>query len=296
MGTTSSYDTLVVGCGLMGSAVARALAAHGHTVAAWNRTAHRAEALAEAGVTPVASLPDAVPAARLCIAVTDNYDSLRAVLETVTDWSGTTLVNLVSGPPEEAEAMAAWAAERGAAGYLDGFIVSYPKDVGAPHAMVGLAGPSALWKEHRDVLLALGGATQHVSESVRGAGVLEGSMVGAFYIPALSAYVEAVAYAVAEGISPQALAPTAAHAVRLLADMTPETATAIADDVHTTDQATVHIFAEGTRATRDGLHAAGFPARLVEAALANLEAAERAGHADLGFSAQARTLNGPEQP
>ncbi|MGI5467133.1 NAD(P)-dependent oxidoreductase [Streptomyces sp. CA-132043] len=293
MGSTKKYDVLVIGCGLMGSALARTLAGRGYSVAAWNRSPERALALAETGVSPVDSLAEAVPAARICIACTNNYESARSALRSVTDWDTTTLVNLGSGSADEAEEMARWAGERGAA-YLDGFIGSYPKDIGSPHGMVGVSGPAALWEEHRDVFMSLGGASQHISDGVRGAGVLEGSMVGTFFIAALSAYVEAATYAIGQGLSPTALASTAKQVISLLEAVTPETATAIAQDSHETDQATVRTFAEGARNTLKTMRAAGYSARVIGAVVENLERAERSGFSTLAFSAQSKVLRDPK--
>ncbi|GGQ91801.1 NAD(P)-binding domain-containing protein [Streptomyces flaveolus] len=289
MGSTKKYDVLVIGCGLMGSALARTLAGRGYSVAAWNRSPHRALALAESGVSPVDSPVEAVPAARICIACTNTYESTRSALQPVTDWDTTTLVNLGSGSADEAEEMARWAGERGAA-YLDGFIGSYPKDIGSPHGMVAVSGPAALWEEHQDVFMSLGGASQHLSDEVRGAGVLEGSMVGTFFIAALSAYVEAATYAIDQGLTPKALASTTAQVISLLEAVAPETAEAIAHDSHETDQATLKTFAEGARATLTAMRAAGYSARVVGAVVENLELAERSGFAGLAFSAQSKVL------
>ncbi|MGD6755837.1 NAD(P)-dependent oxidoreductase [Streptomyces sp. BH105] len=293
MGSTKKYDVLVVGCGLMGSALARTLAGRGYSVAAWNRTPERALALAESGVTPVGSPADAVPAARVCITCTNNYESARSALDPVTDWDTTTLVNLGSGSADEAEEMARWAGERGAA-YLDGFIGSYPQDIGSPGGMVGVSGPAALWERHQDIFMSLGGASQHISDSVRGAGILDGSMIGTFYIAALSAYVEAATYAIDQGLTPAALASTSAQVISLLEAMVPETTRAIADDSHETDQATVKTFAEGARATLTAMRAAGYSGRVVAAAVENLELAERAGFSQLAFSAQSKILRAPK--
>ncbi|MFE1955668.1 NAD(P)-dependent oxidoreductase [Streptomyces sp. NPDC059524] len=296
MGSTKRYDVLVIGCGLMGSALARTLAGRGYSVAAWNRTPQRALALADAGVTPVDSPAEAVPASTLCITCTDTYDSARSVLRSVTDWgAGTTWVNLGSGSADDAEELARWAHERGV-GYLDGFIVCYPDHIGSPDAMIGFSGPAALWERHRDVFLSLAGASQHVSDDVRGSAVLDASMVGTFFIPALSAYVEAATYAIGQGLSPQALAATAAQVIGLLEAVTPETATAIAHDAHETDQATLKTFTEGARAALDTVRAAGHPGRLLTAAVENLDLAERAGLSELAFSAQCKILAETRSP
>ncbi|MET7927568.1 NAD(P)-binding domain-containing protein [Streptomyces sp. NPDC005349] len=292
MGSTKKYDVLVIGCGLMGSALARTLAGRGYSVAAWNRSPERARALADSGVSPVVSLDEAVPASKVSITCTNNYESARSALQAVTDWGATTWVNLGSGSADEAEEMACWADERGAA-YLDGFIVCYPDAIGSPSSMIGVSGPAALWEKHRDVFMSLGGASQHVSDDVRGAGALEASMVGTFFIPALSAYVEAATYAIAQGLSPQALASTAAQVIGLLEAVTPETATAIACDSHETDQATLKTFTEGARAALATMRAAGHRGRLIAAALENLDLAEQAGLSGLAFSAQCKVLTGP---
>ncbi|MEU9478731.1 NAD(P)-binding domain-containing protein [Streptomyces sp. NPDC048191] len=293
MGGAKKYDVVVIGCGLMGAALSRTLAGRGHSVAAWNRSPERALALADSGVSPAVSLDEAVQASRIAIACTNSYESTRAALQPVTSWDTTTLVNLVSGSPDEAEEMARWAGERGAA-YLDGFIACYPSDIGSPRGMVVVSGPAALWEEHKDILVNLGGASQHVSDEVRGAGVLGAGMLGAFFIAALSAYVEAATYAIDQGLPPRALASTAAQAIALLEAVTPETATAIARDAHETDQATVRTFGEAARATLTALRAAGHPGRLIGAAVENLDLAERAGLAELAFSAQCQVLTRPD--
>ncbi|MCV7081858.1 NAD(P)-binding domain-containing protein [Mycolicibacterium insubricum] len=45
-----SHDVVVLGCGLMGSALARSFATRGYSTGTWNRTHERAEALAADGV------------------------------------------------------------------------------------------------------------------------------------------------------------------------------------------------------------------------------------------------------
>lgn len=47
---SSTYDVCIVGCGLMGSAIARTLATSGPRVVAWNRTLAAAEELEQWGV------------------------------------------------------------------------------------------------------------------------------------------------------------------------------------------------------------------------------------------------------
>jgi 3-hydroxyisobutyrate dehydrogenase len=71
----------VLGTGLLGSGFARALVKRGNQVRVWNRTASRAEALAEFGATPVADAAEAVRGAtRVHIVLSDDaaVDSVLA--------------------------------------------------------------------------------------------------------------------------------------------------------------------------------------------------------------------------
>jgi ornithine cyclodeaminase/alanine dehydrogenase-like protein (mu-crystallin family) len=134
-GGSATHDVAVIGCGLMGAALARALADSGRSVAAWNRTPERAEALAGDGITPVRAIEDAVRSTRLIVACLSTYEATVAALEPVAGWDGAVLVNLASGAPEEAAELRRWAAQRGAE-YLDGSIVGYPQDIGSAEAAI----------------------------------------------------------------------------------------------------------------------------------------------------------------
>ncbi|MFC7645825.1 NAD(P)-binding domain-containing protein [Streptosporangium lutulentum] len=100
----------VIGLGSMGSALATALLDRGHPTTVWNRTAHRAEALAARGARPAADPGEAVTASPLIVACVLDYEALHGVLEPVGgSLEGRTLVNLTSGSPEQARETAAWA-------------------------------------------------------------------------------------------------------------------------------------------------------------------------------------------
>src|SRR5262245_17699124 len=119
---TKTHDDVVVGSGLMGAALARTLAKAGRSVAAWNRTPEKAEALADDGVTPIRSIKDAVASSSVVLACTSTYETTQEALGRVTDWDDAALVNVTTGTPEGARDMARWAAERDIA-YLDGAIL-----------------------------------------------------------------------------------------------------------------------------------------------------------------------------
>ncbi|RKT87311.1 3-hydroxyisobutyrate dehydrogenase [Saccharopolyspora antimicrobica] len=286
---TESRDVAVLGCGLMGAALARALARSGHSVVVWNRTPERAEALAGERIRPVRSVGEAVRASRLVLACTSTYESALSALDPVADWHGVALVNLASGAPEEVEQFERWAAERGAE-YLDGSIACYPQDIGSPHAMIVYSGSPAAWSKHEQTLMSLGGASGHVSARVADASLLNVGIVGAFYVAALSAYVEAATYVLGRGVSAGALRELSQVAIESLRRAAEESAAAIESGNHETDQATIETYAEGARAGLAVMRSSGQQARLLTAAVENLTAAEAAGLGKLGFSAQAEVL------
>lgn len=96
MALTTSHDVAVLGCGLMGSALAQALARGGKSVAVWNRTHQKAEALADNAITPIQEIGEAVRSAPLVVVCLATYDNALAALGPASDLTGTTLVNVGS--------------------------------------------------------------------------------------------------------------------------------------------------------------------------------------------------------
>ena len=287
---SKGHGVAVIGCGLMGAALARGLVKKGYMVSAWNRTPDKAQALAVDGVLPVPTVAEAVALSPLVIACTSTYETTLEALGGVKDWHGTTLVNVGTGTPDGAEQMQRWATERGAE-YLDGAIFAYPQDIGSPDAMMAYAGAPGTWAKHERTLMTLGGLSYHVADDVRAANILDVAIVGGFYSAALAAYVEAAAYANSQGLPAAALTNATQLGLALLQHTTQEAAAAIEAGNFATDQATLEVYAEGCRSALAVMRQAGQPARLLRAALDNMEAAEEAGYGGLAFYAQAMVVN-----
>ncbi|NMO03163.1 NAD(P)-binding domain-containing protein [Gordonia sp. TBRC 11910] len=281
----STYDVLVVGCGLMGSALARALARKGHTVAAWNRTPEKARALADHGVTPIDDIDTAVRSTNLVVTCTATYDTTRSALDEVSTWADTTIVNVGTGTPDDADEMHRWVTARGA-DYLDGSILCYPEHIGTPDGLILVSGPAPTWDVNRSVLTALGHVT-HVSSRIRGASILEVTMSGGFYIAALAAYVEAASYALEQGLTAGELTDVTQTVVDLLGSVTASTAADIEAKRYDTDQATIAVYSAGMGMCLDAMRRAGHRSRMIEASAELLSAAEAAGLGQQGFAAQA---------
>ncbi len=290
----NSIDVAVVGAGLMGAALARTLAAAGHEVRIWNRTPERAEQLATDRLRPVRDIRAAVAGADLVIACTSSYETTREALSPVADWGGAALVNLTTGEPEEAEELEKWAAQRGLS-YLDGSLLCFPDGIGSADALILYAGAPDVWERHHGTLRALGGNSRFLSERVRSASVVETALIGSFYVTAVGAYVEAATYAHAQGVSADMMREATRLVLRTLGSATKQAAAAIETGEHATTQATLATYAGGSRHCLSAVRADGHTARILAAAVENLEAARDAGLGDLGIYAQTEVMHSPHR-
>lgn len=279
-----SHDVAVLGCGLMGSALARAFAENGYSVAAWNRRPERAEALAGERIEPLSDIAAAVRSSRLVVACLTTYDTTLAALAPVPDWTDTALVNIASGAPDDVVMMDGWAKERGAE-YLDASVICYPDDIGTPEAAILYSGSATAWAEHEKMLMSVAGSSGYVSDQATAASVLNVGLVGAFVVPTLGAYVEAATYVLQQGVAPEVLGLLTHVTLEEVRKATDEIAAGIASGEHATAQATISTYAEGVEAALAVLHGSGHSARLLAAATENLSAASAAGLGGLGLSA-----------
>ena len=177
------FSVSMLGLGYMGSALARAFLAQQHAVTVWNRTASKAQPLAEAGANVAASVAEAIAASDVTVVCVSDYhgsDALLRTAEIAGRLKGKTLVQLTTGTPEEARSGAAWAAEHGVT-YLDGAIMASPLEVGTPDGTLLYAGPQAAFDRYKPLLLSLGGNSVFVGESPGHAAAFEGSLLSFLY-------------------------------------------------------------------------------------------------------------------
>ncbi|GGR53794.1 3-hydroxyisobutyrate dehydrogenase-like beta-hydroxyacid dehydrogenase [Nocardioides luteus] len=160
---TESIDrpVSVIGMGNMGSAVARTLLDRGHPTTVWNRTADKAEALADAGASIASSAAKAVAASPVTILSLLDNTAMEDVLDAVGDSAaGRTLVSLTSGSPAQARANGSWASGHGAA-YVDGKVMGDPPDVGTPRVSLAFSGDRDTYASVEPVLRELGSVAYH---------------------------------------------------------------------------------------------------------------------------------------
>jgi 3-hydroxyisobutyrate dehydrogenase-like beta-hydroxyacid dehydrogenase len=193
----------VIGTGVMGSALARALAGAGHDVTAWNRTRSRAEPLASAGVTVADGLLDAVRGSDPVIMCVSNQ---AAAAELLSDPAltgllrGRTLVQMTTGTPADGRRNAAWAAPLGI-GYVDAAILAYPREMGTPDAEIFYCGPAAAPETAPGLgpLLGALGTVHYLGEDAGRAAVVDAALI-AFFYGTMAGLVQCVNLATAEGV------------------------------------------------------------------------------------------------
>jgi len=98
-------EVSVIGLGVMGSALARALLEDSHRVTVWNRTSTKAEPLVRDGAILAPSAALAVGASPVVIVCVDNYEVTKTLLssnEVASSLSDRVLVQLSTGSPQEA--------------------------------------------------------------------------------------------------------------------------------------------------------------------------------------------------
>ncbi|WP_409058431.1 NAD(P)-dependent oxidoreductase [Streptomyces sp. SYP-A7185] len=157
---TEKTPVTVIGLGNMGAALAATLLEAGHPTTVWNRSPAKAAPLTARGARLAATPEEAVAASPLIVACVLDDTALHAVLDPVVEahpgsLTGKSLVNVVSGSPEQAADAAKWAASLGL-GYLDGAIMTTPPGVGNPEMMFLYSGSAEVFETHRPTLAALG--------------------------------------------------------------------------------------------------------------------------------------------
>lgn len=193
----------VIGTGVMGSALARALAGAGHEVTAWNRTPSRALPLASAGVTIADGLLDAVGGSDPVIMCVSNQ---VAAAELLADPAlagllrGRTLIQMTTGTPADGRRNAAWAEPLGI-GYVDAAILAYPREIGTPDAEIFYCGPAAAPEAAPELgpLLGALGTVHYLGEDAGRAAVVDAALI-AFFYGTMAGLVQCVNLATAEGV------------------------------------------------------------------------------------------------
>ncbi len=192
----------VLGLGYMGSALARALLDHGHSVTVWNRTASKAQPLAEVGAAVASSAADAVAASDVVVACVTDYHTSDAILRTdeaAAQLRGKTLIQLTTGTPQDARDGSAWADQHGVI-YLDGAIMESPHGVGTPDGTFLYSGSREVFERNEPLLRCLGGNALYLGVAPGHASAMECSLLSFLYSSWIG-FLHGAALGESEGIS-----------------------------------------------------------------------------------------------
>ena len=156
---TEKRKIAVLGTGLMGAPMARNLLKAGHTVAVWNRSADKAEALAGNGAQVAASPADAVSGADVIVTMlADGFATGPLIEDSVVQAAvspGAVWVDMSSAKPEHAREQGAVLAAIGIA-HLDAPVSGGTKGAEAGTLAIMVGGTEEAFAKVRDVLVARG--------------------------------------------------------------------------------------------------------------------------------------------
>jgi 3-hydroxyisobutyrate dehydrogenase-like beta-hydroxyacid dehydrogenase len=172
----------VVGLGLLGSALARALVDNGYGLTVWNRSPERAAPFAGSAVI-ASSLVDACEASEVIIVCLINPAASEASLctpDVESVLSGKVIVQLTTTAPADARREAEWAGRWGA-DYLDGAVMGAPSTIGTSRAKALFSGPRQVFDRHRGLLDAIAPNSVFCGEDIGRASLLDHALLEVRY-------------------------------------------------------------------------------------------------------------------
>ena len=168
-------DITVIGLGLMGAALARAMQRAGHDLTVWNRSPAKMQPFIDDGVAAAPDIVSAIAASPVVLICIDNYAATNTMLQSddiVPLLTGRTVVQLSTGTPKEAREASDWMTARDVT-YLDGAILAGPKSIGTDDAQILLSGDETAYERAGNLLECLGGTVRYLGTNVRAASALD---------------------------------------------------------------------------------------------------------------------------
>jgi 3-hydroxyisobutyrate dehydrogenase-like beta-hydroxyacid dehydrogenase len=238
--TTNASAVTVLGLGRMGSGIARTLLEAGHDVTVWNRTAEKANGLAERGARVASSVAEAVAASQTVIVSLTSYRAGREILQTEEVepvLRGRNLLQLTTGSARQARELGSWAMSNGAE-FLAGMVMGYPRSLGAPAMAVIFGGSARAHEASERVIRAFAPASRLLGDDPGTASTVSAALWN-FYYGAYGAFIENAALAHAAGSGVVDFAALAGAMLSTLQDGMDDTARRIDTDDLGGEQATI---------------------------------------------------------
>lgn len=189
--------TALLGSGLLGSAVARRLAAQGHEVCIWNRTPEKAAPLAQSGIGLKASVAEAMESAEIGILLLSDAAAIAQVLEPLR-LKGQTLIQMGTIAPEESRQLAAQVQKQGGR-YLEAPVLGSLPEAEAGRLILMAGGEAELYQECLPLFNDLSQAPRLIGPVGQGAALklAMNQLIGAL----TSGFAQSLALVQAEGVA-----------------------------------------------------------------------------------------------
>ena len=189
----------VLGTGIMGAPMARNLAAAGHEVTAWNRSAEKAEGIE--GVEAAGSVAEAVRGAEAVITMLADADAVEAVVsEALPALDGAVLIQTSTIGPE-ATARLAERAEAAGVPFVDAPVLGTKAPAEEGKLIVLASGPEDVRERVDPLFDAIGAKTLWLGEA--GAGSRLKLVINTWLLALTEGLAEAIALAEALDVDPQ---------------------------------------------------------------------------------------------
>ena len=196
----------VLGTGIMGAPIARNLAAAGHEVRAWNRSADKAQALAGDGVEPAGDIAEAVRGADAVVTMLADGPAVEAVAgEALGAMDGAVLVQLSTIGPEATERIAEQAKAAGVP-FVDAPVLGTKQPAEQGKLIVLASGPEDVRERVQPLFDAIGAKTRWLGEA--GAGSRLKLVLNTWLLALTEGLAEAIALAEALDVDPQTFLDT----------------------------------------------------------------------------------------
>lgn len=169
----------VVGLGVMGQALARALLDAHFSVTVWNRSPEKAKDLMAGGARLADTLTESITASdTIVVCVSTHQDTYALLCTEGISLVGKSIIELSSGTPADANRLVDHIHTRGST-CLIGMILSYPSGIGSDRASITTAGDESVWSGCQAVLGALAKNLSYISDDPRALA----TMFSALFIP-----------------------------------------------------------------------------------------------------------------
>jgi 3-hydroxyisobutyrate dehydrogenase-like beta-hydroxyacid dehydrogenase len=279
----------IVGTGALGASLAAAAVDHGIATSVWNRTPDKARHLVNAGATLQPTVADLVGSAAVVVITVSTSADVRSILaEADSTVRPRTVVNLSSGTPADAAALAEEVHRRGGR-YLDGAAMGGTRLIGQPTAMFFYSGDTDAFDDAREVLTTFGNPL-FLGGDPATASAYDTAVLG-MILGFLTAAYQALALLQRQGLASEHFPSVIRDYWPFVVNLFDQHAAQIRTGSITPDDGTVDIYIDAVQHLVDTSASLGVDTSVSEAISALLRRTSESGHGDDGLPYLAETIH-----